>query len=84
MNKVLENKYELYPYEIIYVNHQQGSLALLKITVWIKEDVTTIKDILNLDSLCDKSGFLEFKETNTVIIRGYALLNFLRALDLMN
>lgn len=83
IRKALETTYELYPYDIIYIDQQQGSLSLLKITVWIKEDLNTIKDIIDFPSLCDKTGFLEFQDTNTVIIRGYALLNFLRALNLM-
>ena len=82
IRKALENKAEIYPYEILYVEQQASSLALLKLSVWIKDDLDEIKKILNYSSLCDKTGYLEFPETNTVIIRGYALLNFLRALEL--
>ena len=84
IRKSLENNYELFPYEVIYVDQQSSSLSLLKITVWLKDELKTLKEIIELNSLCDKTGFLEFSETNTVIIRGYALLNFLRALNLLN
>ena len=84
IRKALEEKADLYPYEILYVDQQDSSLALLKLSVWIKEDLEEIKKLLNYSSLCDKTGYLEFSETNTVIIRGYALLSFLRALELYN
>lgn len=84
IRKALEEKADLYPYEILYVDQQASSLALLKLSVWIKEDLEEIKKLLNYSSLCDKTGYLEFPETNTVIIRGYALLSFLRALELYN
>ena len=82
IRKALEEKAELYPYEILYVDQQESSLALLKLSVWIKEDFDLIKKLLNYSNLCDKTGYLEFPETNTVIIRGYALLSFLKALEL--
>lgn len=84
IRKTLEEKAEIYPYEILYVDQQSSSLALLKISVWIKEDLEEIKKLLDYSNLCDKTGYLEFLETNTVILRGYALLNFLRALELYN
>ena len=84
IRKSLENNYELFPYEVIYIDHQSSSLSLLKITVWLKDELKTLKEIIEFNNLCDKTGFLEFPETNTVIMRGYALLNFLRALNLLN
>ena len=84
IRKALEDNYELFPYEVIYVGQQSNSLSLLKITVWLKDELKTLKDIINFNNLCDKTGFIEFFDTNTVILRGYALLNFLRALNLMN
>ena len=82
IRKALEEKAEIYPYEILYVDQQPSSLALLKLSVWVKEDLEEIKKLLDYSNLCDKTGYLEFAETNTVIIRGYALLSFFRALEL--
>ena len=84
IRKALEEKAEIFPFEILYIDQQQSSLALLKLSVWIKDDLEEIKKLLNYSNLCDKTGYLEFPETNTVIIRGYALLSFLRALELYN
>ena len=82
IRKALESKVEIYPYEILYVDQKDSSLSLLKLSVWIKDDLEEIKKLLNYSNLCDKTGYLEFSETNTVVIRGYALLSFLRALEL--
>lgn len=84
VRKALEEKAEIYPYEILYIDQQESSLALLKISVWIREDIEELKKLLNYSSLCDKTGYLEFFETNTVILRGYALLSFFRSLGLHN
>mgnify|MGYP003291738912 CR=1 FL=1 len=84
VRKALEEKAEIYPYEILYIDQQESSLALLKISVWIREDIEELKKLLNYSSLCDKTGYLEFSETNTVILRGYALLSFFRSLGLYN
>ena len=80
----LEKNYEVYPYNILYVDYQQSTLPLLKITVWVDEDLNIIKNIINYVNLCDKTGFLEFPDTNTIILRGYALLSLMRALNIVD
>lgn len=82
INEALGNKFDIYPYEIIYVDQQDNSLSMLKISVWVPSDIEDLKKIIGYSSLCDKTGYLEFIETNTVIFKGFALLNLMRALDL--
>mgnify|MGYP003303410637 CR=1 FL=1 len=47
-----------------------------------EEDLDQIKEILGYQELCDKSGYIEFRENYTVVLRGIALLSFFRALRL--
>ena len=74
--------YDICPYDVLFVDQKKDSLSILKISLWIGEDLEQIKEILGYHELCDKSGYIEFKETSTIILRGIAMLSFLRALNL--
>ncbi len=82
IRRELEKRIEVYPFDILYVDQKDNSQALLKLSFWVEEDIDEIKKLINYSSLCDKTGFLEIRETTTIIIRGYALLNFLRSIGL--
>ncbi len=81
---ILTKTYNLCPYDVLYVDQKKDSLSILKISVWIEEDIDQIKEIIGYQELCDKSGYIEFRENNTVILRGIALLSFMRAVGLID
>ena len=66
-NNLIRNK--IYPYSVFYT--RLG--PLVKITLWIYQDVETIKTLINYENLCDKSGFFEFKDSNTILFSGMIL-----------
>lgn len=70
------------PYQVIFVDQKTNSTSLLKISFWIPEEIDSVKKFIGYDTMCDKSGYIEFRDTNTIILRGIALLNFFRALKL--
>lgn len=78
----LMKMYDICPYDILYVDQKKDSTSILKISLWIEEDLDQIKEILGYQELCDKSGYIEFRENYTVVLRGIALLSFFRALRL--
>lgn len=78
----LEERTGICPYEVIFVDQKTTSTSLLKISFWLEPEIDMIKDLIDYRSMCDKSGFMEFRETGTIVLRGIALLNFFRALDL--
>lgn len=78
----LEEKTGICPYEVIFVDQKASSTSLLKISFWITPEIDEIKELIDHKSMCDKSGYMEFRENNTIILRGIALLNFFRVLGL--
>lgn len=64
----------LIPFSILYSNLENN---FLKISFFLPDDMEKFKRLLDYDSVCDKSGFLEFP-SNTVILSGLILDRFLK------
>lgn len=56
-----------------YCFEDGGTLAL---TFWMKEEVEEFLEKIGFKSICDKSGYLILGDNNTVIISGFALIDF--------
>jgi hypothetical protein len=48
---------------------------MLSITLYLKEELFELLDILKYKNQCDKSGWTIIEKTNTVIFTGLALLH---------
>lgn len=63
------------PYSVIftYCLNDGGTLS---ITFWIDSEIDEFLNFIEYKSICDKSGYLVLKENNTVLISGFALIDF--------
>lgn len=82
IQSALERQAEICPYEVIFVDQTSETPSLLKISFWFPSDLEGLKKLIGYSSLCDKSGYMEFTETYTVVLRGFVLLSLLRVLKL--
>lgn len=55
-----------------YCFENGGTLAL---TFWLDSEIREFLDKIEYRSICDKSGYLILESNNTIIIRGYALID---------
>lgn len=72
-------KYDLYPFSIFYTDkafNNEDSDISLTITFYLKVDLDNFLRFINYSSQCDKSGYIIFRKSNTVILRDLALINF--------
>ena len=67
--------HEIFPFSVIYTDCF-GVGGLLAITFWISLDTGELLDCLDYSRICDKNGFIILEENNTVMMTGYAFLNF--------
>lgn len=70
------NNLEIYPYSVIFT-YCINPNGLLAITFYLPDDIDYFLKKINYNSQCDQSGYFILKETNTIIITGMSLLNFL-------
>lgn len=61
------------PYSVIFVSSRSNSIPILKLTFWLKSEINEFKKIIDYKSLCDKSGYMEFQNNNTIILSGIVL-----------
>ncbi len=64
---------DISPQSVIFVSGRTGSIPILKITFWLDFDIDSFKKIIDFRSMCDKSGYMEFKDNNTIILSGIVL-----------
>jgi hypothetical protein len=69
-------KYEIYPYKVIYTNETR-ECGLLGITFFLKSDLESFLEIIGYKALCDKSGILLYPENNTILLSGMSLLTLI-------
>ena len=70
------DRYEIYPYSIIYTKViGRSSSGLLAITTFLSSDIDEILDLLGYRTACDKSGYIIYRSTNTILLTGLALEN---------
>ena len=50
--------------------------GLLGLTFWLKSEVEEFLNLVEYKSLCDRKGYLILENNNTVIISGFALIDF--------
>ena len=68
-------KNDISPFSVIftYCLNDGGTLS---ITFWINSDIDEFLDHIEYKTICDKSGYLILRDNNTVIISGFALIDF--------
>ena len=69
-------EHDIYPFSVTYT-YEVGpdGVGLLSITMYVKADYDNLLDLLDYKSQCDKSGYIVFPDTNTIILQGIALAN---------
>ena len=67
-------KHNIFPFKITYTGLDSGYLG---ITLYTSSDIDDLLELLDYKTRCDKSGYIVSKETRTVILEGYALLEFI-------
>ena len=65
--------HEIFPFSVVYTDCFCGLLA---ITFCISTDIDEFLDYIDYKCLCDKTGYIILRETNTILIYNFALLNF--------
>ena len=66
---------DISPFSVIftYCLNDGGTLA---ITFWLDTDIDEFLDYVEYKSLCDKTGYLILRDNNTVLISGFALIDY--------
>lgn len=65
--------HNIFPFSVIYTECFGG---ILSITFWINTDIDEFLSYIDYKCLCDKTGYIILRETNTILIYNFALLNF--------
>lgn len=68
-------KLKIYPFSVFFTDALELRDSTLSITLYVKEDLDELLEILNYKNQCDKSGYKIFEETNTICLSGIALTN---------
>ena len=71
-NKLQE--YDIFPFSVIFTYLGGNSDGLLSITFYIPHELDELLEKLNYKTQCDKSGYLIFRDSNTLILTGLALI----------
>ena len=72
------------PEFVIYVSQKTQISPLLKISFYRETSEIDIKDLeklLEVDTMCDNSGFTSIPDNSTVILSGMILVKFFKLLD---
>lgn len=74
-------KLDISPFSVIftYSLNDGGTLA---ITFWLDSDIDEFLNFVEYKSLCDKAGYLVLRSNNTILISGFALMDFYSKLKL--
>ena len=67
---------DISPFSVIFTQQGERRKPLLSITFFFHEDLSEILNKLDYKHICDKSEFIIFDDTNTLILTGNALINF--------
>ena len=66
VSDVLSETYDISPFSVIYTECK--GISILSITLFGREDLKELLDLLGYKRLCDKTGFSIFNDKNTVIL----------------
>ena len=66
---------DISPFSVIFSFEAGDPGGMLSITLYRKEELFELLDILKYKNQCDKSGWTIIEKTNTVIFTGLALLH---------
>ena len=69
------NKINIMPFSVIFTYGLEDG-GTLSITFWIKDEIDELLEKINYRSICDKNGYMILEENNTVLISGFALMDF--------
>ena len=71
-------KRDIYPFSAIFSYlAKKDYLGLLSITFYVPQQIYQVLDLLDYKYECDKSGYLIFDETNTLMFSGLALMKLI-------
>ena len=66
---------DISPFSVIFT-YCLNDGGMLSITFWINSDIDEFLNHIEYKSICDKSGYLILRENNTIMISGFALIDF--------
>ena len=67
-------EHEIYPFSTIFTYEGGDPGGLLSITFYLEQDLDEVLNLLEYSTQCDKSGYTIFRESNTLILTGIALI----------
>lgn len=70
---IIESKLGFSPYNVTY---STTSGLILSITFYIYDELEEFRKFASITNLCDESGFLIFKNHNTIILRDFVVRMF--------
>lgn len=74
---------KLFPSGIVYVTSLNSKyIPILKISFMFKEQLEDFREVLEIKSMCDKSGYQEYTDNLTVILSGMILQVFFRKIGM--
>ena len=72
---VFLDRLSISPFSVIFT-YCLNNGGMLAITFWLDSDIDEFLDFVEYKSLCDKSGYLILRDNNTILISGFALIDF--------
>lgn len=70
-------KLDIYPFRVIFTKEYD---CLVSLTFYTKLDLQDLLEKIKYSSICDKSGYEVYDDTNTLIIRSSAVVGFFNKL----
>ena len=71
---------KIYPFSVLFSEIE----FFLKISFYLESDIEELKELIDYRSMCDKTGFLEFPSTNTIILKDMCLTKFIKIVNEYN
>lgn len=68
-------KLNIMPFSVVFTYGLEDG-GTLSITFWIKNEINELLERIDYNSICDKTGYLILEENNTILISGFALMDF--------
>lgn len=66
---------DISPFSVIFT-YSLNDGGTLSITFWINSDIDDFLNHIDYKSICDKTGYIILRENNTILITGFALIDF--------